>query len=84
MGKPFTALSVSRTSIFVELPDYLEGACRSRPIITVSEYFNGRAFIRLFPGHSLLLIISYYHNDYRESHTAIATVHYAATSTNPC
>lgn len=84
MGKPFTALSVSRTSVFVELPDYLEVAHCSRTIITVSEYFSRRAFIRFFPGHSLFLIISYYHNDHRESHNALATVHYAAASTNPC
>lgn len=75
MGKSFTASSESRTSLFVELPNYMEVADFSRTIITVSEYFSCRANIRFFPGHSLFLIISYYHNDYRELHSALATIH---------
>lgn len=50
---PFAALSVSRTSVFAELRDYLEVARCTRTIITVSKYFSCGAFIRFFPGHSL-------------------------------
>lgn len=44
VSKPFTVLFVSRTSIFVELGDYLETAQRGGAIITMSEHFGLRGF----------------------------------------